>query len=57
MFAYNLRTLEFVFDPSLDCFVEGGKFMTIDSECKLHKDPKKCEMHIVVRWMVWQVVG
>jgi len=43
MFAYNLRTTEFVFDPSLDCFVEGGKYMTIDSECKLHKDPSKCE--------------
>ena len=43
MFAFNLRTLEFVFDPSLDCFVEGGKFMTKDSECTLHKDPKKCE--------------
>jgi len=43
MFAYNLRTLDFVFDPSLDCYVEGGKKMTIDSECKLHQDPKKCE--------------
>ena len=43
MFAYSLRTLDFIFDPSLDCYVEGGKFMTIDSECKLHKDPKKCE--------------
>jgi len=43
MFAFNLRTLEFVFDPSLDCFVEGGKFMTKDSECQLHKDPSRCE--------------
>jgi len=43
MFAYNLRTLEFVFDPSLDCFVEGGKYMTINSECTLHKDPLRCE--------------
>ena len=42
MFAYNLRTLEFVFDPSLDCYVEGGKYMTVDSECKLHKDPEVC---------------
>ena len=43
MFAFNLRTTEFVFDPSLDCFVEGGKYMTKESECKLHKDPEKCE--------------
>jgi len=42
MFAYNLRTLDFVFDPSLDCYVEGGKKMTIDSECELHQDPGKC---------------
>jgi hypothetical protein len=43
MFAFNLRTTEFVFDPSLDCFVEGGKYMTKESECQLHNDPKKCE--------------
>lgn len=43
MFAYNLRTLDFVFDPSLDCYVEGGKKMTAESECKLHRDPSKCE--------------
>ncbi len=43
MFAFNLRTTEFVFDPSLDCFVEGGKHMTKDSECGLHSDSKKCE--------------
>ena len=43
MFAYNLRTLDFVFDPSLDCYVEGGKKMTIDSECTLHKDTSKCK--------------
>lgn len=43
MFAFSLRTTEFIFDPSLDCFVEGGKFMTKESECSLHKDPKKCE--------------
>ena len=43
MFAYSLRTTDFIFDPSLDCYVEGGKKMTIDSECTLHKDPKQCE--------------
>jgi len=50
MFAFNLRTLEFVFDPSLDCFVEGGKYMTKDSECKLHKDPSKCEEVMTVMY-------
>ena len=43
MFAFNLRTLEFVFDPSLDCYVEGGKYMTAESECGLHQDPNKCK--------------
>lgn len=43
MFAFNLRTLEFVFDPSLDCYVEGGKYMTVESECGLHQDPNKCK--------------
>ena len=43
MFAFNLRTLDFVFDPSLDCYVEGGKKMTADSECVLHQDPEKCK--------------
>lgn len=43
MFAFNLRTLEFVFDPSLDCYVEGGKYMTAESECGLHQDPSKCK--------------
>lgn len=42
MFAYNLRTLDFVFDPSLDCYVEGGKKMTTDSECTLHQDQLQC---------------
>lgn len=42
MFAYDLRTKEFIFDPSLDCFVEGGKFMTEESECTLHKNPAQC---------------
>lgn len=43
MFAFNLRTTEFVFDPSLDCYVEGGKKMTADSVCVLHQDPEKCK--------------
>ena len=43
MFAFNLRTTEFVFDPSLDCYVEGGKKMTAESECVLHQDPEKCK--------------
>lgn len=43
MFAFSLRTTEFVFDPSLDCYVEGGKKMTADSECVLHQDPEKCK--------------
>ena len=43
MFAFNLRTTEFVFDPSLDCYVEGGKYMTAESECGLHQDPNKCK--------------
>ena len=43
MFAFNLRTLDFVFDPSLDCYVEGGKKMTAESECELHQDPEKCK--------------
>jgi len=50
MFAFNLRTLEFVFDPSLDCFVEGGKYMTLESECSLHKDPKKCKEVMAVMY-------
>jgi len=50
MFAFNLRTLEFVFDPSLDCFVEGGKYMTKESECKLHKDPDRCEEVMAVMY-------
>jgi hypothetical protein len=43
MFAFDLKSLDFVFDPSLDCYVEGGKKMTIDSECTLHNQPKLCE--------------
>ena len=41
-FAFDTKTLDFVFDPSLDCYVEGGKKMTIESECSLHKNPEKC---------------
>ena len=44
MFAFNLQTLDFVFDPSLDCYVEGGKKMTADSECVLHQDPERCKV-------------
>ena len=43
MFAFNLRTLEFVFDPSLDCYIDGGKKMTTESECGLHQDQGKCK--------------
>ena len=43
MFAFSLRTLDFVFDPSLDCFIEGGKKMSKESECGLHEDSLKCE--------------
>jgi hypothetical protein len=47
MFAFDLKTLEFVFDPSLDCYVEGGKKLTKESECSLHQNPKLCEQAIV----------
>ena len=43
VFAYDLKTLDFVFDPSLDCYVEGGKKMAWESECSLHKDPEICK--------------
>ena len=43
MFAYNLRTSEFIFDPSADCFIEGGKSMTTSSICAIHADPTACE--------------
>ena len=43
VFAVDLRTLDFVFDPSLDCYVEGGKKMTVESECTLHKDQEVCK--------------
>ena len=48
MFAYSLRTLDFIFDPSLDCYVEGGKKMTADSECTLHKDPAICKQAMAI---------
>ena len=47
VFAYDLKTLDFVFDPSLDCYVEGGKKMTADSECSIHKDPSMCKKAMV----------
>ena len=48
VFAYDIGSREFVFDPSLDCFVEGGKFMTAESECTLHSDPKQCRQALIV---------
>ena len=48
VFAYDMGSREFVFDPSLDCFVEGGKFMTVESECQLHTEPKQCEQALAV---------
>ena len=48
MFAYSLRTLDFIFDPSLDCYVEGGKKMTPDSECELHQDKEICKQVLPV---------
>lgn len=47
VFAFDLRTLDFVFDPSLDCFVEGGKQLTVGSECSLHNDPQQCKQALV----------
>lgn len=41
-FAFDTKTLDFVFDPSLDCYVEGGKKMTVDSECSLHHEKAEC---------------
>ena len=41
-FAYNIKTKQFVYDQSVDCFVEGGKLFTQDSVCALHKDPAAC---------------
>lgn len=43
MFAYDMSTKVFIFDPSLDCFVEGGKLMTVESECSLHKNKEVCK--------------
>ena len=48
VFAYDMGSREFVFDPSLDCFVEGGKFMTVESECTLHSDPEQCARALAV---------
>lgn len=43
VFAFDLKSGDFIFDPSLDCYVEGGKKMTAESECTLHKDPAICK--------------
>ena len=42
-FAFDTVTADFVFDPSLDCYVEGGKKMTVESECSIHKNKELCE--------------
>jgi len=42
MFAYSIKTKAFTFDPSLDCYVEGGKTMTPDSICTIFNDPLSC---------------
>jgi len=42
VFAYDLVTKDFVFDLSLECYAEGGKRMTIESECSLHHDKEMC---------------
>lgn len=47
-FAFDTKTLDFVFDPSLDCYVEGGKKMTVDSECSLHHDKAECSQALSV---------
>ena len=44
IFAYDLHTKEFIFDPSLDCFVPDGKYMTIESECRLHLNTIQCKV-------------
>ena len=43
VFAFDLRTKDFIFDPSLDCYVEGGKSMEPGSECLQHLNPVPCE--------------
>jgi hypothetical protein len=42
MFAYNLNTKEFVFDPSLDCKSDVALKMTDESLCPLHNNAGKC---------------
>ena len=44
VFAFDLKTLNFVYDPSLDCYVPGGKKMTVESECSLHLDKEQCKV-------------
>ena len=46
MFAFDLNTRKFVFDPSLDCQTTEA-IMTEDSNCKLHKHPKDCKKALV----------
>lgn len=41
-FAYNIKTKQFLYDPSIDCFIEGGKYFTTESVCALHADPAAC---------------
>jgi len=47
VFAYDLQTLDFVFDPSLDCYVPKKK-MTAESLCIIHKDPEACKRALKV---------
>lgn len=56
-FAFDTKTLDFVFDPSLDCYVEGGKKMTVDSECTLHLDKVKCAKALEVMTRGWDSDG
>jgi len=41
VFAFDLSTKKFVFDPSLDCYLPHKK-MTEDSICTIHKDKQAC---------------
>ena len=42
IFAFDMQSGKFLFDPSLDCRVEGGAMMTEESICSIHADPRKC---------------
>jgi hypothetical protein len=48
MFAYNLNTKEFVFDPSLDCKSDVALKMTNISLCPLHNSAVACSKAIEV---------